>query len=147
MMRVDRNRRMSRAVSVRAACVVAAALVTSCHRPPTHEPAPGADAQGHTAASATTAAHNAEVAASLPLADQQDFADARRGLVAGDGDVVITRADGSTVWDTTAYAFEQGEAPPSANPSLWRQAALNNIHGLFQVADGVYQVRGYDLSN
>ena len=108
-MRVDRNRRMSRAVSVRAACVVAAALVAGCHRSPTYEPAPGADAQGHTAASATTAAHNAEVAASLPLADQQDFADARRGLVAGDGDVVITRADGSTAWDTTAYAFEQGK--------------------------------------
>jgi alkyl sulfatase BDS1-like metallo-beta-lactamase superfamily hydrolase len=137
---------MSRAVSLRAAYVVAA-LVAGCHRAPTYEPAPGADAQGHTAASATTAAHNAEVAASLPLADQQDFADARRGLVAGDGDVVITRADGSTVWDTTAYAFEQGDAPPSANPSLWRQAALNNIHGLFQVAAGVYQVRGYDLSN
>ena len=33
------------------------------------------------------------------------------------------------------------------NPSLWRQAKLNNIHGLFEVTDGIYQIRGYDLSN
>ena len=129
------------------AALLAAVMLGACHRQPTVAPGPDADAQGHTAASATTISHNAEVAAALPLAEEQDFADARRGLIAGDGDVVIRRADGSTVWDTTAYAFEQGAAPASANPSLWRQAALNNIHGLFKVADGVYQVRGYDLSN
>lgn len=33
------------------------------------------------------------------------------------------------------------------NPSLWRQARLNDIHGLFRVTDGVYPARGYDLSN
>lgn len=136
-----------RPLRVRHAAGLLAALLVACHRPPSTPVSPGADAQGHTAPSAVTAARNAAVAAALPLADPQDFADARRGLIAGDGDVVITRADGSTVWDTTAYAFEQGEAPASANPSLWRQAALNNVHGLFQVADGVYQVRGYDLSN
>lgn len=129
------------------ALLAAAVLLAACHRAPTVETTPGADAQGRTAASATTTARNAEVAAALPLGDPRDFADARRGLIAGDGDVVITRADGSTVWDTTVYAFEQAAAPPSANPSLWRQAALNNVHGLFQVTDGVYQVRGYDLSN
>ncbi len=32
------------------------------------------------------------------------------------------------------------------NPSLWRQAQLNAIHGLFAVADGIYQVRGYDIA-
>jgi alkyl sulfatase BDS1-like metallo-beta-lactamase superfamily hydrolase len=122
-------------------------LVAACHRPPAVETTADADAQGHTSASAVTAQRNAAVARALPLEDQQDFADARRGLIAGDDDVTITRADGSVVWDTTAYRFEDGAAPASANPSLWRQAALNNVHGLFQVADGVYQVRGYDLSN
>ena len=30
---------------------------------------------------------------------------------------------------------------------MWRQAQLNSIHGLFKVVDGVYQVRGFDISN
>ena len=51
------------------------------------------------------------------------------------------------VWDMTVYDFIQGEAPDSVNPSLWRQAKLNDMHGLFEVVDGIYQVRGYDLSN
>jgi len=54
---------------------------------------------------------------------------------------------GTKVWDLPANEFIDGEAPGSVNPSLWRQARLNNIHGLFQVTQGIYQVRGYDLSN
>lgn len=43
---------------------------------------------------------------------------------------------------------QSSEAPPSANPSLWRQSRLNSTkHGLFRVCDGVYQVRGYDIAN
>ena len=41
----------------------------------------------------------------------------------------------------------RGDAPASVNPSLWRQGKLNNIHGLFKVAEGVYQLRGHDLAN
>nr|WP_246039618.1 alkyl sulfatase dimerization domain-containing protein [Glycomyces buryatensis] len=33
------------------------------------------------------------------------------------------------------------------NPSLWRQSRLNAIQGLFEVVPGIYQVRGFDLSN
>jgi hypothetical protein len=33
------------------------------------------------------------------------------------------------------------------NPSLWRQSQLINISGLFEVTDGVYQIRNLDLSN
>jgi len=105
------------------------------------------DAQGNTAASTETRSANERVAHALPLADAQDFEDAKRGLIAGDGDVVIKNAAGVSVWDTTDYGFVDGEAPPSVNPSLWRQAKLNGIRGLFRVVDGVYQVRGYDLSN
>ncbi len=105
------------------------------------------DAQGHSAPSAETRAANAAVAAALPLAEQQDFEDARRGLVASDPEVVIVGADGTPIWDTRAYAFVTGAAPDSVNPSLWRQAQLNGIHGLFKVVEGVYQVRGYDVSN
>ena len=47
-----------------------------------------------------------------------------------------------------AYALRRRRAPPTtANPSLWRQAQLLAIHGLFEVAPGFYQVRGFDLSN
>src|SRR5690348_14322708 len=105
------------------------------------------DVDGHTAPTPLTASANAAVANALPLADPQDFDDARRGLVAGDGDVTITDADGRTIWDTRRYAFVAGEAPPSVNPSLWRQAKLNDVHGLFEVVPGVHQVRGYDLAN
>jgi alkyl sulfatase BDS1-like metallo-beta-lactamase superfamily hydrolase len=106
-----------------------------------------ADARGHTAPTPRTAAANAAVAEALPLGDQQDFADARRGLVASDPQVEITGPDGQVIWRTQDYAFVDGDAPASVNPSLWRQAKLNGIHGLFEVAPGVYQVRGYDLAN
>jgi alkyl sulfatase BDS1-like metallo-beta-lactamase superfamily hydrolase len=38
-------------------------------------------------------------------------------------------------------------APASVNPSLWRNAQLNLQYGLYEVTDGIYQVRGYDLAN
>jgi alkyl sulfatase BDS1-like metallo-beta-lactamase superfamily hydrolase len=87
----------------------------------------------------------------LPFGDTQDFADARRGLVASLPDpVVIRNADGAPVWDLAQYAFiaagEKDDAPDTVNPSLWRMAKLNMIHGLFEVTDGVWQARGYDLS-
>jgi alkyl sulfatase BDS1-like metallo-beta-lactamase superfamily hydrolase len=105
------------------------------------------DAQGHTAPTPHTVAANAAVAAALPLADEEDFANARRGLIAREDDVVVTNDEGTSVWDTRRYAFVQGEAPASVNPSLWRQAKLNGVHGVFEVVAGVHQVRGYDLAN
>ena len=39
------------------------------------------------------------------------------------------------------------QAPPTVNPSLWRQSRLNMQHGLFEVVPGVYQVRGLDIAN
>jgi len=62
----------------------------------------------------------------------------------------VRNNEGDRVWDMTEYDFidEDGEnAPSTVNPSLWRQAALNNSHGLFEVKEGIYQLRGYDLSN
>ena len=110
----------------------------------------GADAQGHTAATAATREANAKVLGELDFNDKQDFADAERGLIARDPMLKILRTteDGSsTVWDMPSYDFLKGNAPDSVNPSLWRQAQLNNIHGLFKVRDGIYQLRGYDISN
>ena len=88
-------------------------------------------------AAADVAAANRALESRLPFADRQDFEDARRGFIA-------------TTPDTDhpdRFAFLKHEAPPSVNPSLWRQAQLNAIDGLFKVADGVYQVRGFSPAN
>ena len=105
------------------------------------------NAQGHTPATQITAARNHHVLQDLPFEDRQDFADAQRGLIARDDQLQVTDAEGEIIWDQTAYQFVEGDAPASVNPSLWRQAQLNNIHGLFKVTEGIYQLRGFDLSN
>jgi alkyl sulfatase BDS1-like metallo-beta-lactamase superfamily hydrolase len=94
-----------------------------------------------------TAQLNQAFGASLPLDDQRDFDNAKRGLIAVMPDAVTRDAKGGVVWDSGRSAFIRGEAPASVNPSLWRQETLNNQHGLFKVADGIYQLRSYDLAN
>jgi len=129
---------------------VAAVVAVGCDRPaplPDVPLGPDADADGHTAPTRQTAALNRAVADALPLDDPADFENAERGLIAREPDVVVNGPGGAPIWQTSAYAFEEAEAPASVNPSLWRQAQLNNRHGLYRVTDGVYQVRGYDLAN
>jgi alkyl sulfatase BDS1-like metallo-beta-lactamase superfamily hydrolase len=95
----------------------------------------------------TTRTAIAEMAASLPMQDRQDFDDATRGLVGRSEQRQITTADGRQVWDLDAYDFLRGAEPPdTANPSLWRQGQLLIEDGLFEVVPGIYQLRGYDLS-
>jgi linear primary-alkylsulfatase len=97
-----------------------------------------ANAQQPMPAEPLVAAANRAVLAQLPFSDRQDFEDANRGFIA-------TTPDSS---NPDLYKFLQGQdAPPTVNPSLWRQAQLNAIHGLFRVTDGVYQVRGFSISN
>jgi alkyl sulfatase BDS1-like metallo-beta-lactamase superfamily hydrolase len=101
-----------------------------------------------TAASASVRAANEAVRAALPFDDTQDFEDARRGFIGRLDPCIIHAADGRVVWDNESYrTFLQGEAPATVNPSLWRQSQLNTIDGLFEVVPGIYQVRGFDLSN
>jgi alkyl sulfatase BDS1-like metallo-beta-lactamase superfamily hydrolase len=104
------------------------------------------DEHGFTAPSEATAEANARFGAALALDEARDFEEAKRGLVASDPDMQLERAAGRT-WSQRLFAFVEGDAPPSVNPSLWRQAKLNGVHGLFEVTEGVYQVRGYDVSN
>jgi alkyl sulfatase BDS1-like metallo-beta-lactamase superfamily hydrolase len=98
-------------------------------------------------ASPQIAARNDAVRLELPFDDDQDFEDARRGRVGSLTDPLIRSTSGRIVWDAAAYDFLEGECPPTVNPSLWRQSRLNAIHGLFEVAEGIFQVRGLDLSN
>ena len=83
----------------------------------------------------------------LPFADRADFDDADRGFVTPLDPCVIAAADGRVVWDNDVYAFLDGEAPASVHPSLWRQSQLAAKQGLYEVVEGIYQVRGFDLSN
>lgn len=84
---------------------------------------------------------------SLPLHDTTDFDDADRGFIAALSPCVIKAADGRVVWDNDAYSFLDGAAPTSVHPSLWRQSQLTAKQGLYQVVPGIYQVRGFDISN
>lgn len=134
------------------AAMAAAAMLVSCGEPPRRTaddvaaddetfalPAPGS------ATDATKSANEA-FGARLPLGDQSDFEDARRGFLGAIEGGVIRDDDDEVVWDQARFAFLEGPAPATVNPSLWRQAQLNAIHGLFEVTDGVYQLRGYDVS-
>jgi alkyl sulfatase BDS1-like metallo-beta-lactamase superfamily hydrolase len=85
----------------------------------------------------------------LPFGDRQSFEDAARGFIATLDPLTIHR-EGSArpVYDLSGVGFLDGPAPDTVNPSLWRQAQLNaQHHGLFEVTDGLYQVRSFDIAN
>ncbi|MDE3113999.1 MAG: MBL fold metallo-hydrolase [Pseudomonadota bacterium] len=78
--------------------------------------------------------------------DRKDFDFAARGFIATRKNPKIVRDDGRIAFDLSSYEFLEGAAPDSANPSLWRQAQILAKHGLFKVAERIYQVRGFDVS-
>jgi alkyl sulfatase BDS1-like metallo-beta-lactamase superfamily hydrolase len=78
---------------------------------------------------------------------EQDLEEARRGLVAPFDPPVVEDERGRVVWDLRSYDFLDGETPETAHPNLWRQSRLTRIAGLFELAPGFYQLRGFDLSN
>ncbi|HEX6978914.1 MAG TPA: alkyl sulfatase dimerization domain-containing protein [Alphaproteobacteria bacterium] len=96
-----------------------------------------------------TRAANQRLLNQLPFSNRADFENARRGFIAALPMDVVTAEDGKAVWNPGQYGFiqEDAPAPDSVNPSLWRQSQLINISGLFEVVDGIYQVRNQDLSN
>lgn len=95
-----------------------------------------------------TRAANLAMAAGLSFGDTRDFEAAKRGLIAPVPDGIVQTASGTMLWNLGEYAFIDGEvAPATVNPSLWRMARLNLANGLFKVAERVYQLRGFDISN
>lgn len=91
--------------------------------------------------------HQAALRERLPFDDTQDFQDADRGFLGALEPGVVHAEDGRVVWDNDSYAFIEGDSPDSVNPSLWRQSALLSKQGLYEVVEGIYQVRGLDLSS
>lgn len=98
-------------------------------------------------ASPATIAAQKQVAASLPVDDGEDEAFAEKGFLGTRADPIIRNKDGKPVWNLDAYAWMKGDAPATVNPSLWRHQNILRKSGLFQLADGVWQVRGFDASN
>ncbi len=90
---------------------------------------------------------NQQVYALLDFEDTAELENAKQGFLAAPDMLDLHDENGKAVWTQNAYAFLDKDAPDTANPSLWRNAQLNHIYGLFEVTDGIYQVRGYDLSN
>ena len=89
---------------------------------------------------------NQQVYQVLDFTDTREFDNAQKGFIAAPEVLEIFNDGGKLVWSQN-YDLLKEAAPDTANPSLWRDTQLNNIYGLFQVTDGIYQVRGYDMSN
>ncbi len=109
------------------------------------------DEQGRNPATEHTIAAQRSFADTLPPDNPVDFERVKKGFIATRAETVILNeseaADWAPIaWDTSNWAFVDGDAPDSVNPSLWRQAKLNGEHGLFEVVEGFYQVRSFDTS-
>ena len=89
-------------------------------------------------------------ALSMPADDGSDAADVARGFIATRAEPVIEKIHPNPwlpiSWDLSKSDFVHGPCPDTVNPSLWRQAGFNAQHGLYEVIDGFYQVRGFDTS-
>ena len=96
-----------------------------------------------------TAAANAQVRGELNFGDRQDYEAAKRGFVAAIPGAEVKAADGRVIYSLKGFEFllATDTAPATVNPSLWRHAQLNQLHGLFKVTERVYQVRAMDISN
>lgn len=106
------------------------------------------NADGSKPASTQTQALNKAVLNKLPFERRDDFNLAKKGFIASFPALTIKNNAQQTVWSLQGYEFlSSDDAPFTVNPSLWRQAQLNMNNGLYQVADSIYQVRGFDLAN
>jgi alkyl sulfatase BDS1-like metallo-beta-lactamase superfamily hydrolase len=89
---------------------------------------------------------NAALSGGLPFDDTADFLLTERGFIAPLPATVMTATGDRPAWNSEAFDFVDGDAPETVNPSLWRQERLNSRGGLFEVLEGIYQVRNLDLA-
>ncbi len=96
--------------------------------------------------------------AGLDFDDRSEYECAVKNRIFGPEHLEISDQTGKVVWSQKGFEFmreqtdsdgrelwEQVDA--TIHPSLWRNTWLNHQTGLFQVVEGIYQVRGYDMSN
>ena len=100
-------------------------------------------------ASGYTVEVNSSVYSLLDFEDTSEYDNAVRGLIDAPEVLELKDADGKVVWSQAAYSFlnDYEKAPDTVNPSLWENTRNNHAYGLFEVCEGIYQVRGYDMSN
>ena len=85
----------------------------------------------------------------LDFEDTAEYENATRGLIDAPESLEILDEDGNVIWSQAAYSFleDYEKAPDTVNPSLWENTRNNHAYGLFEVTEGIYQVRGYDMAN
>ncbi|WP_163391889.1 alkyl/aryl-sulfatase [Enterovibrio norvegicus] len=96
-------------------------------------------------ASVHTINANAALSKTLPWNDTSAFDRTTHGLIAEFG-----THEAGELKNRFEYMTDMSvdDLPPTVNPSIWRQGMLNYAAGgLYEVTDGVYQIRGADLSN
>ena len=100
-------------------------------------------------ASKYTAQMNSAIYSLLDFDDKQESEFAVRGLIDAPETLELTDEEGKVIWSQAAYSFldDYEQAPDTVNPSLWENTKNNHAYGLFEVCDGIYQVRGYDMAN
>ncbi len=84
----------------------------------------------------------------LPFADTKDFEEQAKGFIAPMQQMKIQADAGHVAWDMEAFRFlDEDRDFDSIHPSLVRISRLNQNYGLYEVIPGIYQVRGFDLSD
>jgi len=114
----------------------------------TYSPLPEQLAQSKPATEYTKR-NNESVRESLDFTDTRSFEDAKRGFIATIDPMIIPHnSSPHPAYDLTQTEFLNNDAADTVNPSLWRQAQLNaQHHGLYEVVDGIYQIRSFDIAN
>ncbi|WP_295898885.1 alkyl sulfatase dimerization domain-containing protein [uncultured Vibrio sp.] len=98
------------------------------------------------AATEHTIKANRDLANRLPFEDRTAFEEQSRGLIAsfGDHDAGLARIP----FINFMQNVNPEQYPDTVNPSIFRQGLMNyQAQGLYQVVEGVYQIRGSDVSN
>ena len=92
---------------------------------------------------------NSAIFSKLDFEDTSEYENATRCLIAAPEVLELKDAEGNIVWSQKAYSFVDNyeKAPDTVNPSLWENTKNNHAYGLFEVVEGIYQVRGYDMAN
>ena len=100
-------------------------------------------------ASSYTIQINSALFSLLDFDDTSEYENATRGLIDAPEILELKDANGNVIWSQEAYAFleDYNQAPDTVNPSLWENTRNNHAYGLFEVTEGIYQVRGYDMAN
>ncbi|MBQ4316709.1 MAG: MBL fold metallo-hydrolase [Clostridia bacterium] len=100
-------------------------------------------------ASEYTVSVNSALYSSLDFENTQEAEFAVKGLIDAPETLEIKDKSGNVIWSQKAYSFldDYEKSPDTVNPSLWENTKNNHAYGLFEVTEGIYQVRGYDMAN